>query len=371
MTVIQRRLNDSDVDLLEKIFLFGGYTTSISIQNFRDDCTPRGVRHMLKKLADNDYLKQIMLYSMSDRYAHVYQATTKAVKLFDCVKSYYTREHEDTYIIRSLIKQHFLFEIYKTFSGNIIADNERKIFFLAKKLGYDIGLLPKKYSNSIPLTYIDECIIKTDKSTVRPVICKSNGLMLYDDTNIPDIILAYVDKYTANSNTQVASLIERYRKLIELEKVKIGFFIIVDSERREKSYIKALKKMQLGGTRVFKIHDNYMKLHMRMLQDKLEVPFDEVRELPQKIKGKYSEVMEISAEDLDGIPIKEIRLGGFKTVDRIARDILVMQIGRDEKIKRVTEFFRKFYKLCASGHFNKETDFNIKVYRIGYKFSVK
>jgi hypothetical protein len=371
MAVIQRRLNGSDIDLLEKIFLFGGYTTSVSVQNYRSDCTARGVRYILKKLADNGYLKKIMLYSMSDRYAHVYQATTKAVKIFDGVKSYNTREHEDTYIIRSLIKQHFLFETYKTFDGNVIADNERKILFLTKVLGCDIGLLPKKYSNSIPLTYMDECIINTAKSTGRPVICKSNGLMLYDDTNIPDIILAYVDKYTANSNTQVASLIERYKKLIELEKAKIGFLIIVDSERREESYIKALEKMQLSGKRTSKIHDSYIKLHMRILQDKLDVPFDEVRELPQKIKGKYSEVMEIITGDMDGIPVKEIRLGGFKTVDRIVRNILVMQVGREEKIKRVTEFFRKFYKLCAAGYFNKETDFDIKVYRIGYKFSVK
>ena len=131
--------------------------------------------------------------------------------------------------------------------------------------------------------------------------------MLYDDTNIPDIILAYVDKYTANSNTQVASLIERYRKLIELEKAKIGFLIIVDSERREESYIKALEKMQLSGIRVFKIHDKYIKLHMQILQDKLDVPFEEVHELPRKIKEKYSEIVEINTEDLDGIPVKEIQ----------------------------------------------------------------
>jgi len=104
------KLNDNDFDLLRKIFEFGGYTTSLSVNAYRNDISSVAVFYILKKLTEGGYLREIPFYSDSRKNALVYQVTSKTCKLFDNPHSYYRKRHEDSYIIRQLIKQHFLFE---------------------------------------------------------------------------------------------------------------------------------------------------------------------------------------------------------------------------------------------------------------------
>lgn len=44
------KLNDNDLELLHKIFEYGGYTTSLSINAYRNDISSVAVFYILKKL---------------------------------------------------------------------------------------------------------------------------------------------------------------------------------------------------------------------------------------------------------------------------------------------------------------------------------
>jgi len=372
MVLMKRKLNDRDMDLLKKIFEFGGYTTSISINNYRNDRDISNNRRFLYKLVEEGYIKEKKFYSDSRRDAVVYQVTAKTCKLFDNPGSYFRKKHSEPYIIRALIKQHFFFEICKSFDPYIISSHERRVELLTKDLGYDIGLLPKKCDTDTYTTHVEEYIIDARNIGTGNLPCLKIGETLFDfEDKANGIIIVYTDRSEVNCYTQLMGLYERYKALINSEKARIDFLIVVDSESREISYKKAIKKhFAEARNKVYPIHDNIIKLHMKILTEDLNVPPEKLQVFPSKIKKKYSQYQKPEEKDFDSLPIKEIRMNGLKAIEKLADGILGLNMDREEKVRQINEFFGKIYKLYAAGKLKKGTDFDIKVYRISYKFSL-
>lgn len=360
------KLNDNDLDLLRKIYEYGGYTTSLSVIAYRNDISSVAVFYILKKLTEGGYLKEIPFYSDSRKNALVYQVTAKTCKLFDNPHSYYRKRHEDSYIIRSLIKQHFLFEICREFDQSIITENDKRIQFLTQELGFEERLLPKKYNKGVPLTHVEEYIIDSSTMQGKELFCRSSGESIYWINEKSGLIIIHIDKATANVLSQLMSLIGRYRPLLELKKIKIDFLAVVDSKKREYSYTRAIEHIAKQQS----LQERLIQLHMQILQNQLGLEPVKVNELPAKIREKYSAVENITAEDTYRIPIDEMQKDCIFIVNRLADEILSLKCKKEEKLSRVTELFRKLYRLSAAGMIQDSPAYTIGIYRIGYKFSI-
>jgi len=361
------KLNDNDLELLHKIFKYGGYTTSLSVNAYRNDISSVAIFYILKKLTEGGYLKEIPFYSDSRKNALVYQVTSKTCKLFDNPHSYYRKRHEDSYIIRALIKQHFLFEICQEFEQSIFAENNKRILLLTQELGFDEALLPKKYNNGVPLTHIEEYIIDTRNVYGRELYCRSSGEMICRIDESTGLVFIHIDKATSNVASQLMSLIERYRPLLNLRKIPISFLAVVDSKKREYSYAKAVERImnQQPG-----VQDKLIILHTQILRNRLGVEPGKVNELPVKIREKYSSVKDITEDDTNGIPLEEIQTNCVGAVSKLADEILNHKCGKEEKLSGITELFRKLYRLAAAGMIQNIPEYTVGVYRIGYKFSI-
>lgn len=361
------KLNDNDFDLLQKIFEFGGYTTSLSVSAYRKDISSVAVFYILKKLTVGGYLREIPFYSDSRKNALVYQVTSKTCKLFDNPHSYYRKRHEDSYIIRQLIKQHFLLEISKELGQNIVTKNDNRIRLLTEEFGFHEDLLPKKYNKGIPLTHVEEYIIDIRNTPVRELCCKSSGECIYRMNEKSNLIIIHTDKATANVASQLMSLIERYRPLLKSDKTQLDFIAVVDSKKREYSYSKAVERI---NRQQISLQEKLIQQHTLLLRDELGVEPSKIDQLPAKIREKYSKVTDVSEEDTSGIPMDEIQLDCMGTVKKLASEIISFKCTNKEKLSDITELFRKLYRLSAAGMLHNPPAYSIGVYRISYKFSI-
>jgi hypothetical protein len=303
----------------------------------------------------------------------VYQITAKACGYFNNPDSYFRKKHDDCYIIRALIKQQFFFEICRDFEASIISCHENRVSLLTKQLGVSMDILPKKYNKGVPMIHVEEYIIDARNISSKKLYCPVNKELVYDFCTYSGIIFVYVDKPETNAYAQLTTLCNRYKSIINPKKARIDFLVIVDSEKREIFYRSSINKMFPNDTQTTanKIPDNYINLHMRILQEKLNVDPEKLHSLPDKIHKKYSCPQDIDAADLEGIPVEELRLNGIKAVGKLANEIVNSPKSTEQKIEEVTELFRKIYKLITAGKLKKEAEFNIQVYRIGYNFSLQ
>ena len=162
------------------------------------------------------------------------------------------------------------------------------------------------------------------------------------------------------------SLIERYRPLLELDKIKIDFLAVVDSKKREYSYTKAIERV----TKQQSLQERLIQLHTKILLNKLGVEPDKVSELPAKIREKYSAVENITAEDTYRIPIDEMQKDCIVVVERLVDEIINLKCKKEEKLSMITELFRKLYRLSSAGMIQNTSIYTVSVYRISYKFSI-
>lgn len=372
MAVTRKRLNDDDTNLLKKIFEYGGYTTCPSISNYRTDRDLCNNRRFLYRMVENGYLKANPFYSDSYRDVIVYQVTAKTCKFFGNPDSYYRKKHSDPYIIRALTKQHFLFEISKIFEDNILSLHEERLDMLTKNIGFDITLLPKKHDDNTMTTHVEEYILDVRSLSQGKLTCGRTGEVMFDFTPPPcGIIIAYIDRSEVNYYSQLMNLHQRYKAMLDKELVKMDFLIVVDSEERYTSYVKTIERCFKASLRTpVEIHDSYIKLHMKILQEVLNIPYAKVKDLPEKIRQKYSKPEELTLDDYTGIPVQSIRLNGIKALEKTA--IEVANSGSDiyTKAGSIAEFFKKVYMLYAAGKLTRGSDFEMKVYTIGHKFSL-
>lgn len=366
------KLNDDDMDLLKKIFEFSGYTTAFSLGNYKEDRDISNNRRFLYKLVEGRYLHQIQFYSDSDRDIMIYQVTAKTCNLFNNPHSYFRKKHDDTYIIRALIKQHFFFEICKDYCPCIVTENSKRIRLLSDGLGFDKELLPRKYNADSSFIHVEEYILDLRNTNGCFLLCRANKKNIFQDTN-SKIFFIYIDKYQSNPVPQLLSLIERYKMLVHLEKIKIGFLIIVDIEAREKQYRKAISThfhQSLNDNMVYDIPQNIINLHLRILEEKLDVGHDRILTLDSEIKDKYSVPFIITANDLDSIPVNDIRLHGIKAVYKLTGKILDVNISLDAKREGIHQLFSRLYKLYSAGRFLQTNNYDIRIYRINRRFSL-
>lgn len=372
MTVSKKRLNDDDTNLIKKIFEYGGYTTCPSISNYRTDRDQCNNRRFLYRMVENGYLKANPFYSDSYRDVIVYQVTAKTCKLFGNPDSYYRKKHSETYIIRALIKQHFLFEISKSFDENIQSLHEDRLDVLTKEINFDMALLPKKRDDSSLTTHVEEYILDVRSVKQGDLTCSKTGEVVFDFKTSPrGIIVVYIDRSEVNYYTQLMNLYQRYKPMLDKELVKMDFLIVIDSEERQASYTKSIDRcFGISLKKPMEIHDSFIKLHMKILQETLNIPYLKIKDMPEKIKQKYSEPQELLDEDYEGIPVKEIRLNGIKALEKAALAVIQSSLDIYSKTGSISEFFKKVYKLYAAGKLTRGTDFEMKVFSIGHKFSL-
>ena len=372
MVVEKKKLNDSDLDLLKKIFEFSGYTTCLSINNYKTDRDICNNRRFLYKLLEEGYIKENHFYSDSRRYPIIYQVTAKTCKLFGNPDSYFRKKHTEPYIIRAIIKQHFFFEISNLYNKNIISLHEDRVNLLINELGFDINVLPKKIDNNTSTTHVEEYILDMRSLRCGNFICINTGEMLFDFDKLQyGIVFVYIDRNDVNFYKQLMSLYNKYKPILDKELIQISFLIVVDNEERELAYKKTIERyFKTPDKKVLEIHDNYIRLHMKILQEELKVSPDKTQDLPVKIKVKYSQPQELIKEDFVGIPINDIRLNGLKALEKAALEVINSYDNPEEKMEGITDFFRKIYRLYSAGKLKKGTDFDIKVYCIGYRFSL-
>jgi hypothetical protein len=368
MTVYRVRLNDNDAELLEKIYEYGGYTTSLSVGNYRNDCTKRGIRYIMKKLKDNGYLEAVPFYSKSDKDV-IYKLTPKTCRMFGSKDPYGAKKHSEAHVMRMLAQQHFLFEVYNSVGENIITENEYKISLLTKSANFECSMLPKKSLNGVPVNLVEECIIDGRNVGDKVIRCIQNGESLYDFNSFKGLIIVYTDKYAFKAGIQLKALIERYKSMIEAEKVSISFIIVTDNIEREEYYrtaIRSLKEKQEN----YGIPNNFIRFHMHILENKLKVSNAEIQDLSQKIQEAYSNIPDITEDDYIGIPVEDIRLIGTKAISRAVYGILESDISYEQKKIKVRDFFRKLYKLCSAEVFVKGMNYDMKVYLIRRRYSL-
>lgn len=374
MAIVKRRLNENDIDLLKKIYEFGGYATSISIANYHK-IDISNIRRFLHKLTDEGYLKEIKFYSDSRKDVTVYQVTFKTCKMFDNPGSYFRKKHGETYIIRALIKQHFFFEICGGMYKYIVADHEERVRILTEEMGFNMGLLPKKRDGDTASVHVEEYIIDARNiEDGKAIYCPKTGEKIIDfNSGNKGVVVVYIDRSTDNYYAQLMSLYNRYKSMIEQHKVRFQFLIVVDSESRETCYKKVVLKLEdiLRDNKTDEeLFMDFARLHRKILIDRVGIEPGKVVDLDIQAKKKYMGVRDLTAEDFAGIPIEKIRLQGLKAVEKLAAEITDSALNKDEKLKKTTEFFRKIYRLCAAGKLKKLPAFDVRVYRTGRQFSI-
>jgi len=422
VAIVKEQLSQNDTELLEKILEFSGYTTTISVSEYINDCTDRAVRYKLKSLFDKGFLKQIFFYSDSRRDTIVYQVKAKTCKLFDNPDSYFRKRHNDVYIIRGLIKQHFLFETYKTFGDKIITNHDKRLDILKNQLGINEVFLPQKYNMNVPMTHIEEVFIDGREGIREAFICKSNNEAI-EYGNTERLVFVYIDKFQTNPSAQLATLIKKYHKLISISPVRIDFLIVVDTELREHIYQRIIDKNYTVSSKNIFIPESIIQYHIKILEEHFNLDFDKTGKVYEAIKLKYFNSSELyknenraerkniirlsnneneqhkdnvlqnnsinnSRNDGNNTPpyetnkanannefsnqniLKEVKINGIKFIEKQAKMILNSELSMKEKSEKIKQFFAQVYSNYSSGVINQDSNFSVKIYRINYKFSV-
>ena len=189
---------------------------------------------------------------------------THSIKLdVDCLTAEQRRTVTDIKDFLNLTGSQIFKYIY---NGNEVLYRYERILLLTQELGFDEELLPKKYNKGVPLTHIEEYIIDTRNVQGRELYCKSSREMICRMDERTGLVIIHIDKATANVATQLMSLIERYRPLLNMGRIPISFLSVVDSKKREYSYAKAVErimKQQLG------VQDKLIRLHTHILRNRL------------------------------------------------------------------------------------------------------
>jgi len=341
---------NKDMELLCKIFRYGGYTTTFAVKAYLQGYTFRAVQYMLKRLTDKGWLEQIPFYSSSRRFPIVYKVTGKACNYFDEPGSYLKRRHTDLFIIRSLIRQHFVFELLGQFEKNIVSNAEAKI----KLLGIE--------SQEFLIDF-------TEDTESRGVISRDGEIILSSSPG--KVVVTYVDKSTKNPASQLQNLVKRYDGITVGEGTNVDFLIVVDLKRRENSYLKLIENYESELQRNnFGIPDEVIRLHIKLLVEKLRIDPTAVAGFEEKVREKFKDIPCFEASDEDRLIVKAIQEMGIKAVGKMAMELLNAETDLERKRDRIKELFQKIYRLYSAGYFSKESEHKIMVYRIGYTYSV-
>lgn len=372
ITYKSNSLTDLDRQLLRKIFEYSGYTTSISLNTYRNDKTLRNMQYFLNKMLQLGHLKKLQFYSDSRKDVLVYQVTGKTCRLFGNPDSYFRKKHEPTYTIRALVKQHFFFEICRALETNILANHYQRLSLLVDTIGFDPGILPKKHNKDTSFIHIEEYILNFLIPSSKELFCPASEEVLYDDRE-ERLIIVYIDKYQVNPAAQLFNLVEKYRLLSEQEKIKLDFLVVVDYAERAVQYRNIICK-RFGGIKIERnaqqIDEHIILYHRDILINRFHVPAQQLRNMVQETQVKYSQTQNVSKEELESMAVSVNTQDILEAIKDGTNAILNEDFSENDKLKKLTAFFRKIYRLYAAGMFDKRLMFDIKVYQIGYRFSL-
>ncbi len=211
-------LTEMEYETLEKIVAHGGYVTKNMLGLYKKGLTSCRYWQILKGLADKGYLKQHNFF-MDSTEPHVYQVTKKACSLFGRGEAYLRKKHQTALIIRYLIRAHFLFQLEGSdYNGVLASPAERAAYLL--KLGFLEERLPRKFNNGIGVIQIEEYLL------TAPPYARENG-----------ICILYAHKSGSSVSAQLATMIERYRPLIDQCICSVDFLIVTETESKAGEFV--------------------------------------------------------------------------------------------------------------------------------------
>lgn len=363
------RANEEDMELIWKIYEFGGYATFPAINCYRNKRDPSTNKRCIYRLVDCGYLRPIPFYSDSDRDVMVFRVTAKTCRQMGNPNSYLRKPHDPTYIIRALMKQHFLFELCNGFYPYMIASNEKRIELLTRELGIDAEFLPKKYNAESSFVHIEEYILDVRNCREIP----SNSCITLEDA-AQKILFIYIDKYQSNPSAQLLSLINRYKGIIAgAEKIKMGFILVTDSEARERQYLKAVERHLCIDTAAYAncpIPEDVINLHSKVLIENFNYTSNRVSQMTDEIKNVYRKSVPITESDYEGIAVDDIKKSGINGLKRCVEDVISSGKSKAEIRNMIHMLFAKVYKLHAAGVLSSIKEYNVQIYRIGRKYSL-
>lgn len=211
-------LTELEYEILEKIVAYGGYVTKNMLSFYRKGLTSCRYWQILKGLADKGYLKQHDFF-MDSTEPHVYQVTKKACSLFGRGEAYMRKKHQTALIIRYLIRAHFLYEIAGNGYTGILASPAERTEYLLKN-GFSEETLPRKFNHGVGVVQVEEYLL-----TESPY-ARQNGLCI-----------VYAEKSDSAVSTQLITLLERYRTMVEQSVCPIDFLILTETESRAGEFV--------------------------------------------------------------------------------------------------------------------------------------
>lgn len=216
-------LTEMEYEILEKIVAYGGYVTKNMLSFYRKGLTSCRYWQILKGLADKGYLKQHDFF-MDSTEPHVYQVTKKACSLFGRGEAYMRKKHQSALIIRYLIRAHFLYEIAGAgYEGILYTPAARSEYLL--KIGFLEDVLPQKFNKGIGIVQVEEYLL-----TEAPY-ARQNGLCI-----------VYVEKSGSSVSTQLMTLLERYRTMVEQAVCPVDFLILTETESKAGEFVTRFRR---------------------------------------------------------------------------------------------------------------------------------
>ena len=341
-------MTQQKLELLEKIFCYGAYTSPLMIETYLN-CSRRYANILLEEYVAEGYLKQLDFY-INRKNTAVYQITFKTAKRFNNPHTNYRKKHSETYIIRSLIRSHFLFEM-KELEDSIVWNFESRNELMTAFAKGNTEILPVMDGR----VQVDEFLINT---TNNHKIISTIAPELYFDIKGESCIILHIDKVGASVYPQMMTVIERYKSLMEQSPENIHILFVTDKHDRAGQYRKCLESHLNKQTG--EIPTDFFNLHYNKLLEGINSK-SLLNGLDKKILNKYSKG-KVTIGDI--ISPHEIDIDIIKSeIDRIS---FADYANTSEYSLKVGECFSDVYRLALKGQLKPKNRFGIYVINSTY-----
>lgn len=321
--------NDLMRDLLNHIYITGGYTSVYNVMKYLD--APRKTCwHNLELLSQGStkerYLKKVNASTRSSRDKMIYQVTRKTCALFNNPDSYFRKKHKKEYIARSLLKNRY-FSVNKNLKTNIIFSHDDKLEYIYE-IGFKQEMLPRKYIGKDYIYTIED------------------SLLIDDDDNITVI---YFDKESVTVKRQVTTLFSNYSRMIASKTRPIFIRVITTNKFREHEFIKEMRKYNRQLYSKEDINDMLLQLYVSFLKSSTEKSGGDVSIIIQNYKNGIikNAILDSLKKDKDDISttdtkcIREVSKEGLNGIIGTVKSMMDTK----EKDEYIKEYFTNLFRL--------------------------
>lgn len=213
-----RLLDERNLQILETVFWFGGYSVAKQIE-ILTGLSQQKVSDRLRDLCELGFLKREHFFGTNPNQPYLYQVTAGTAKLFGNPHAHARKNHDHDYIMRALLKLQTVIQHPSPYLKSL----DEKINHF-RDLGVSDDLLPQKVNKGSGTVVFEEL------------------LSLAGDTAL---IVTHIDKPALSVRTQLLTFLERYSSILARRPGSLGFRISAPRGHRPSLYQAALQR--LGG----------------------------------------------------------------------------------------------------------------------------